>query len=187
MRRTTLWGGLSLSIGHDFALEIHGPRLRSRKGADAILSRSRSVANSRRPCAVTENENITTLATARFTLRESGLARRCILMQAARDDLGCGSRALAKAVIGDASTAGMLLRNRDRDEEWGMVVMLTGQSTGQELRVIHNAEWMVNCGAVCAAARVGMRGWKLRPDHRIGAHEERHLVWLLPTTATSRA
>lgn len=80
----------------------------------------------------------------------------------------------------DESVGGLLMWNKTRDEEGGHFVMFTGQDAEQEVTVIANAEWMVSCGALYAAARVGWKSYKTRPDFLIDVGGNEMLVWLLP-------
>ena len=74
----------------------------------------------------------------------------------------------------------LLAWNLTRDEEGGHLVILTGQTVEEEQQVLRNASWMVSCGALYAAVRVGMKGWKSWADERVRERGDEFLVWLVP-------
>lgn len=102
------------------------------------------------------------------------------MVEADRDALPFGSDDLRDDFRTYETYGGLLVWNLTRDEEGGVLVMLTGQTSDQERQVMANAGWMVSCGAVYAASRVGMKGWKTSYDDRIMIDGEELLVWVLP-------
>lgn len=96
-----------------------------------------------------------------------------------RDSLFFGGRALRRAVAEDPSIGGLLAWNRTKDEEGGHLIMFTGQTPGQERQVIDNASWLVSCGAVYAASRVGTDFKSARVEWKTRAGEDTFWVFRL--------
>jgi len=101
------------------------------------------------------------------------------LLDANRVDLPLGTEDLRDDCRTYPAYGGLLAWNLTRDEESGHLVMLAGQTAEQEQQVMANAAWLVSCGAVYAAARVGMKGWKTAYDDRCTIEGDEFLVWVL--------
>ncbi|GEP38588.1 hypothetical protein NPS01_22510 [Nocardioides psychrotolerans] len=114
---------------------------------------------------------------------EASLLRDVRLYDAARPRIPFASKDLRQACMADHEIGGLLAWNSTTDDEGGSLVMFAGQSAAQERRVMENAGWMVSCGAVYAAERVGVKGYKLQPDARVTEGTNEFLVWLLPNGA----
>lgn len=121
--------------------------------------------------------------TARFTWRD--VAHRSLDAVLKYDidrsevDAYVPSRAI-QAAARDTEYGALLLWNRTRDEERGHLVMFTGQTCGQEIQVIESVSWMISCGTVYSASRVGVRSYKADPDFRTRIGGETYLAWLIP-------
>lgn len=100
--------------------------------------------------------------------------------EADRDALPLGSQDLRHDFRTSPQHGGLIAWNLTKDEDTGLLVMLTGQTPEQERQVMENAAWLVSCGAVYPAARVGKKGWKTSYDDRVEVDGDELLVWVLP-------
>ncbi|HEY0889912.1 MAG TPA: hypothetical protein VGE38_09905 [Nocardioides sp.] len=105
----------------------------------------------------------------------------CQVLDIDRDEpaLEAWSKRLAKHVRTRSSVGGLLMWNQTRDTEGGAFFMVSGQTPAEERQVLENAFWLISCGAVYAASRVGSRHWKEWPDYRTTIAGDRYLVWVL--------
>lgn len=108
---------------------------------------------------------------------------RLRLAESDRDQLPLGGQDLRDDFRTYPEYGGLLVWNRTRDDETGLLVMITGQTPTQERQVMENAGWLVSCGAVYAAAGRGMRGWKTSYDDLVTVEGDEHLVWILSNDA----
>lgn len=133
---------------------------------------------------------MTRVGTAAFTWRDifaDGPHAGGLRLEAVdRDDLPVASTNLRAAVEAAPAAGGLLLWNKTLDEEGGHLVMFTGQTCAEERQVLTNAEWLISCGAVYAAARVG-RVYKDGSRDVALRHDGHQLyAWLLPNDRSLR-
>jgi hypothetical protein len=98
----------------------------------------------------------------------------------ARDDIDPITNKAAKAAALDPSVGALLLWNRTKDLETGELYMLAGQTRAEELQVMDNVSWMISCGTVYAADRVGMKSYKASPDFTTRLDGDTYLGWVIP-------
>lgn len=127
-------------------------------------------------------------STASFTWRDvdRALDRDHVLYDSDRDPFRF--RFVGETILGrianDQTIGGVMLWNATQDHEHGHIVMLTGQTRVDEYTVMENAYWMVSCGAVYAARRVGWKSYKSTPHAKVkDGRGDEYLLWLLRNNA----
>lgn len=124
------------------------------------------------------SETITAAHSWREFIADSPYRSSLACQEASRDDLWFGTKVLRERVASSADVGGLLMWNKTEDPERGALLMLTGQDVAQEHRVMDNAKWLVSCGAVYAASRVGTR-FKGTADHSFTHEGDKWICWLL--------
>lgn len=90
-----------------------------------------------------------------------------------------GTKVLRDRVRHSPDIGGLLCWNKTKDPEHGSLVMIAGQTVDQEHWVIRNAEWLVSCGAVYSASRVGTKFKETAGHAFTDGAGDRWICWLL--------
>lgn len=98
----------------------------------------------------------------------------------ARDDIAPIANNAAKAAARRPDVGALLLWNRTKDLEHGELYMLAGQTRAEEYQVLDNVAWMISCGTVYAASRVGVKSYKARPDFTTRIEGDTYIGWVIP-------